>query len=33
MEPDLTNFIHVVNDETLIVSDLIFSKETVEQLN
>ena len=26
-EPDLTDFIHFVNDETLIVSDPIFSKE------
>ena len=30
-EPDLTDFIHFVNDETLIVSDPIFSKEAVEQ--
>ena len=30
-EPDLTDFIHFVNDETLIVSDSIFSKEAVEQ--
>ena len=29
-EPDLTDFIHFVNDETLIVSDPIFSKEAVE---
>ena len=30
-EPDLTDFIHFVNDETLTVSDPIFSKEGVEQ--
>ena len=30
-EPDLTDFIHFVNDETLTVSDPIFSKEAVEQ--
>ena len=30
-EPDLTDFIHFVNDETLIVSDTIISKEAVEQ--
>ena len=30
-EPDLIDFIHFVNDETLIVKDLIFSKETFEQ--
>ena len=31
MEPDLTDVINFVNDEKLIVSDLNFSKETVEQ--
>ena len=30
-EPDLINFIHFVNKETLIVSDPIFSKEAVDQ--
>ena len=30
-EPDLTDFIHFVNDETLTVSDAIFSKEAIEQ--
>ena len=30
-EPDVTDFICFVNDETLIVSDPIFSKEAVEQ--
>ena len=30
-ELDLTDFMHFVNDETLIVSDPIFSKEAVEQ--
>ena len=30
-EPDLTDFIHFVNDETLIVSDPISSKEAAEQ--
>lgn len=30
-EPDLSDFIHFVNDETVIVSDPIFSKEEVEQ--
>ena len=29
-EPDLIDFIHFVNDETLIVSDSIFSKEAIE---
>ena len=30
-EPELADFIDFVNDEKLIVSDLIFSKEAVEQ--
>ena len=30
-EPDLTDFIHFSNNETLIVSDPIFSKKVVEQ--
>ena len=30
-EPDLANFIDFVNDENLIVSDPVFSKEAVEQ--
>ena len=30
-EPELADFIDFVNDENLIVSDLVFSKEAVEQ--
>ena len=30
---NLTDFIHFINDETLIASDLIFSNEAVEQYN
>ena len=29
-EPDMKDFIHFINDETIIVSDPIFSKEAIE---